>query len=293
MPSPARPTQPRSRSKVRAGWDLVRVVAPSRPFEERRRYSGLSANLRPTVEPNCRRARIDSGRERSTCVFARVREYVDDRVAHLTRCFQCAAVPALGPESSLPRQEVVDVACNANRKPAHAARQRGSVARFDNEVKMIALNGKVDDAKPRAVVACRPRESQPDCRENELATELGDARSQRHVHRLPLAMLWARAMRHSLPWTCLVTGVRSRSAPTRWKGECELRSAVGGARWVRRFRRVSRAGAVRLRVPIDADSRHLESGNSISQIGLCCVGSGAFLCGRRRESGSRCKRARL
>jgi hypothetical protein len=164
------------------------MVAPFRRFEERRRYSGLGAKLRPTVEPNCRRARIDSGRKRSTGVLPRVREYIDDRVAHLTWRFQCAAVPAVGPESSPPRQEVVDVACDANGKPAHAARQCGPVARFHDEMKMIALNGKVDDAKPRRIVACCSRESQPDRRENELTAELGEAGSQRYVQRLPVAM---------------------------------------------------------------------------------------------------------
>ena len=73
VPPPTNAAEPGLRSKVDCRRLLVRVVPPGSPFEDRRRYSRVSAKVTPAVEPPRRRIRIHSRRQRRARASARWR----------------------------------------------------------------------------------------------------------------------------------------------------------------------------------------------------------------------------
>ena len=82
-------------------------------------------------------------------MLAEIAEDVGESVSHLARRRERSAEPSIGPERALAIQESVDVARDADGDAAEAGGQSSLVARFDDEVEVIALNGEVDD--PEAI----------------------------------------------------------------------------------------------------------------------------------------------
>ena len=101
----------------------------------------------PTVEVHGRRKRVDSPSERRRCVLSKIREHVDGRAAHLAWRRERTTMPAVRPKTTAACDESIHGARNANGHALYAAGQSSRVARFDNEVHVIPLHGKVDDSK--------------------------------------------------------------------------------------------------------------------------------------------------
>src|SRR5262245_19416272 len=97
----------------------------------------LPGNAAPAVEPKGRRKRIDPWTKLFFRVFSKIREYVDERISHLSRRRELSSMPAVGPKSPAPHDELVDGACDANRDAAYAPRQSSLVARFDDHVQVV------------------------------------------------------------------------------------------------------------------------------------------------------------
>jgi hypothetical protein len=87
-------------------------------------------------------------------VFAKIREDVDERIADGARRRERTAVPAVGPKAPVAPNELVHVASDTDGDALDAGRQRSLVARFDDEVHVIPLHGKVKYTKCFGTATC-------------------------------------------------------------------------------------------------------------------------------------------
>lgn len=151
---------------------------------ERRRNARRGA---PAVEPLGGRKRVDTGAP-YVRMLAEVGEYVGERVADLARRSQGVPVPPIGPKCAVAREELVDVKRDANRQALHAPRERALVARFDDEVDMIALDGELQQAKPLDIATRCARQGESHRGKYMLAAQHGQPRAQSDMNRLGRAM---------------------------------------------------------------------------------------------------------
>lgn len=106
----------------------------------------------PFVEPECGREAVECPQRLFVCsatgVLANVEEDVNECVAILPRSTEVAAVVSVAPNGTASFKKKIDVLSNATAKPFHPARHGVGVISLQEEVKMIALNGEVENAKP-------------------------------------------------------------------------------------------------------------------------------------------------
>ena len=68
-------------------------------------------------------------------------------MAHLARCGERARVVPIAPDAPAPTKYPVYPPSEANREPARTVRERPLVGRFDQQMHMIGLHRKMDEAK--------------------------------------------------------------------------------------------------------------------------------------------------
>jgi hypothetical protein len=88
-------------------------------------------------------------------MLSKIGEHVKNDVAHLARRAERSAVPAIRPKRSTTIQKIIRVAGDPHREPAYAARQALRVARFYDQVHVVALDREVDDAEAIGITTCR------------------------------------------------------------------------------------------------------------------------------------------
>jgi hypothetical protein len=181
-------------------------------------------------------------------VLSKVREHVNQGVSHLPGRRELTTKPAVAPETSLSIQELVHVESNANRDATDASGQGSFVARFDDEVHVIVLDGVVNDSETRRLAPIGASQSDAHRGENMVAPEWAKRRTERHVNGVAGMVLWAGAMGDGrAPGRRLSAGARATAAPRVREGELLLRCAFasGGRSSTRRCERVD-AGACHL-----------------------------------------------
>src|SRR5262249_24487983 len=124
------------------------VLAPSSRSEPgfrltRRRISG-GRRRGEAVEPRRRRECIDSGHEDS--VLFGVHEDVDEGEANGARACELASVVPVAPDLACHVERAVDGARETNRETLGAARKHVARLRLDDEVDVVVLHRKLDDA---------------------------------------------------------------------------------------------------------------------------------------------------
>jgi hypothetical protein len=80
-------------------------------------------------------------------VLASVEQYVGQNVADLARSAKLAAVIAVRPHRPAAARGPIEGACGANQQAAHTRGERGLVVSLDDEVHVVSLNRKVDQAE--------------------------------------------------------------------------------------------------------------------------------------------------
>ena len=125
---------------------------------ERRPGAGEPPNVRivaPAVEMRTRGECVVARRKRHPRVFAEIREDVDKRISHLSWRNELAPMPAISPKTAASQEELVHAQGDSNRETPDAGRQCSLVARFDDEVDVVPLDGKLHDAKmPGIALSC-------------------------------------------------------------------------------------------------------------------------------------------
>lgn len=186
---------------------------------------------RPAVEPSGGARRIRSRRHplrRRTpdalCqVLPRVEQHVGDRVSHLPRSPESAQVVAVGKDASGEGQGAARCERKPRRERHHAAGERASPVGFDDEVRVIRLDGIVHDAE---VVAPQTLERVFEGAHEAHGAECWHAgtHAQCDVCRLVRSDAPARKVRHTRPRTRLSARSDARTAPARRgaQGEREL-----------------------------------------------------------------------
>jgi hypothetical protein len=102
-------------------------------------------------------------------VLSKIREHVNERVSHLPRRRERATMPAIGPKSPAAPNESVHVESNADGEAANTGGQSFMVARFDDEMHVIPLHGKVEDSEALWRAPSGASQSEANGREHVLA----------------------------------------------------------------------------------------------------------------------------
>jgi hypothetical protein len=161
---PPDPAEPR----LRLAYDHV---LPKHAMKRRPRPRQLSSASVSTeaVEHRRRRKRIDPRRQPRFRVFPEIPEHVDKRIANLPRRGERPPVPPIGPNAPPAPDERIDSESDANGDTPHSFGQSSLVARFDDEVDVIPLYGKVKDPEALWVALGSATQSDTERRENMLA----------------------------------------------------------------------------------------------------------------------------
>jgi hypothetical protein len=80
-------------------------------------------------------------------MLAKVEQHVDEARAHLARRFERPSVIALGPHLAPSPDGAIDGARTPHGEPLHAPDQPAPFVGFDEQVKMIRLDRKVNEPK--------------------------------------------------------------------------------------------------------------------------------------------------
>lgn len=155
-------------------------------------------------------------------MLAEIGKDVDERMSYLARRTEDVSVPTIRPERTAPREEIVHVAGHADGDATKAARKRPPVARFDEEVEVVVLHGKMDETKVRRVAPGGAGQCEPHRRKQMLATEGGKTGAQRGVNGLALAMARAGPVRDSAALRALAPGTAACPSPVGREGKREL-----------------------------------------------------------------------
>src|SRR5689334_10815798 len=163
-------------------------------------------------------------------MLSKIREHVQRRKAHLARRLERAPVPALGPQRTPARKHIVHVASHADGDAAHTARKRTFIARFHDEMDVIALYGEVDDTEavwraPGGTHQCEPHD-----RKQELTAKRSQTSAQRHVHGLALAVHRACTVRRARTPSGLSPCAHALAAPSVRERETELPAPTASTR---------------------------------------------------------------
>jgi hypothetical protein len=187
--TPGHAPEPRCRS----GNDDV----PSERAMKRRTRAwkrGARGVTAPAVEAVSRRESVYALAQTLSRVFPKIREHVDESVSHLPRCRELAAVPAVGPETAAASQEIVHVAGDADDETPEAGRQSTLVARFDQEVHVVPLHGKVEDPETQWVAPSGASHCETHRGEHMLAPKRAKRGPKRHVHGMSRNVIRTSAM---------------------------------------------------------------------------------------------------
>src|SRR6267142_2738524 len=84
----------------------------------------------------------------SRVVLASVHQHVDEAIAYFSRRTKRPRVKSFGPHPAASMHHAVERASETNDEPRHPARQRDLVVGLDQEVDMVVLHGKMENAKP-------------------------------------------------------------------------------------------------------------------------------------------------
>ena len=145
---------------------------------------------------------------------ARVQEHVGERVPDLARRAEEAGVKPLGEHRAAARERPVQRTCDAGADGHHPASERRRVRRFDEEVRVRALEAVVHDAEVAAVTdgdqAALERADELDgAQRGEAATKL-----DRHVRGKAGGDASARAVRNARLGAGLASGAGAAAAPS-------------------------------------------------------------------------------
>ena len=199
---------------------------------------GRRRALGPPVEPCRRRAAVEASNV--TNVFLPVLEDIDEARAHLAGRTQGTGMIAVGPDGAPSPERAVDAARDANLERRRSrATARVVVVSFDDQVRVIALDGEVQHAKTR-VRRARDRACAPPRTSVRDAARDVSSRAQGDVHRERGAMFGARPVLHRGPSVRrqLPAGALAGAAPCGGAGQIELSRPARH----RRRRRLRRAG---------------------------------------------------
>src|SRR5260221_9938565 len=181
--APARGCQPRQ-------WMLDRHMIVWSPVGR----SVAQGRDLPPVEPKAGAHGVDSfGSEQ---VLAKVQENVDEPVAHLAWRAESARMIAIAPHPSPAPANLVDATSETNREPGHSTRAGYAVVRFDDEVDVILLDGKMNHTKPRAR---RLRQGAANAEKHRLLSQAGQTTCSTHrdMQRLTLTVQGPCSMRYA------------------------------------------------------------------------------------------------
>ena len=142
-------------------------------------------------------------------------------MSHLPRRGECTPVPAIRPKRTAAPHEAIDRKRDANRDTSHAFGQSSLIARFDDEVHVIPLHGKVKDAEAERSALGSAAEGQAHGRKDVLAAERAKSRTQRDVDGMSGRVIWTSAVWNGPSPGCrLAPGAGTPAAPG--FRECEL-----------------------------------------------------------------------
>lgn len=155
-----------------------------------------------------------------------VQQHVGDTATGLRRAAQRVRMVAALPDPSGSSGRSIDGLGRAGSQPSQSAIERRGIVRLDDEMNVIALNRKMNDAKPEEH---RRRDRSTERREDAHGAQRGDRRRRPHrdvngvtrLVRRPWVMRWAASS--SLAFA---SRAGSRAAPSRWRGQVQL---LGGA----------------------------------------------------------------
>ncbi len=221
MPTPADGEEPRSCSCNRR-----RSGAPN----------SLDRNVRtPAVEPSRRGSRVQPGADgphgvpyRSRGVLPRIEQHVAERVPHLPRRRQEANVIAVRQHPPAPPHRAVHGERESRADRRHAARERCTIVRFHDQVRVIALQRIVRQpkARPRAP-AGEGALDRADDRDGSQRRNAGE-HAERDVRR-KCPELRSGSMRQTRGRSALTSGTAATAAPAARSRQRkhELRVAAG------------------------------------------------------------------
>ena len=105
-------------------------------------------------------------------------------------------MPAVGAEAAAARDQLIDGARDADGDALETGGQSALVARFDDEVQVVSLHGKVNDSEGFDTAPRRGRERNGDGGKDEFAPERAKERTHRDVNGMRRAVPRAGAMRN-------------------------------------------------------------------------------------------------
>jgi len=147
-------------------------------------------------------------------VFARVMpiiaQDVADRVGNLSPRLERAGVIAIGKDGAFAARQGIEPLGDADGEALHAPRKRFGAIDFDQQMQVIALNGVMDDAHPKAKARLAKRIFQQP--RSPVRPQVADARLHAHGHMrwMPRADFFSSQVRHSRPDQ---TWMRTRPRP--------------------------------------------------------------------------------
>jgi hypothetical protein len=152
-------------------------------------------------------------------VFLEVHEDIDEGIPNLAWARQSTAIPSIPPKWPAAPDRAVHSPSKANGQPAHASRERAPVRRFDEEMQMIRLHRKMDDAKC-ARRGLRERSDNGLERPRRAQVRPPTTGAKRHVHWVRSAVSGTSAMRRRRPRAGPLS-TRPRTPPAPRGGELE------------------------------------------------------------------------
>ena len=183
------------------------------PDHRRARRRALTGEFAKAVEPPRRRARVDPATRAQ--VLARVREDVDQRVAHHARRPQRTRVVTVAPDGAVATHRTVRGERAADRESAHAARELDGGVRLDDQVQVVGLDGEVHDAERLARCGAE-RGLERTIRGRRAEPADAGTRAQRDQRGMTSVVLRPCAMRNRPAARCaLPTGTATRTTPAR------------------------------------------------------------------------------
>ncbi len=233
----------RTRGSMRAFVDVDQPAAPPSDAREPRAWArdgrclgDSSRPPAPSVEPPCRRARIEPAR--AADVFAEVVEHVDERVAHLARRPQETGVVSVSPDPAATSESAVHRLRYPDREAAHAALEARRLVRLHQQMQMVGLDAEMQNTKP-----CRAGRRQSVSRGDEEASvsEGGHAGGcpQRHVDGAAAVVSEAPAVWDGPTSRCgLAAGVAPSSTPGA-NGKLELSHGAHHLNWAHIYSRLA------------------------------------------------------
>ena len=103
-------------------------------------------------------------------------------------------MPAIGPKSPATPNEVIHVASNTDHETSDAGRQGSLVARFDNQVHVIPLDGEMNYPKALGISPRGATNGKTHGRKHVLATQRAKRRTERHVDGMARLVFGASSM---------------------------------------------------------------------------------------------------